>query len=302
MVQVEIDGNSGFCGGVIRAIGKAEELLDKGESLLSLGAIVHNEEELERLERRGLKTIAALAPCSSSGQKLLIRAHGVPPAVYQEAREFGYDVVDCTCPVVLKLQKSIREAHARLRQLPTPGQLLIFGKIGHAEVLGLIGQADGAGLVIENLFQLEEDLRAGRINPHLRTEIFSQTTKDPESYAQLCAVLRSRMAKPSLLVVHQTICSQVAGRHRELSDFARRHDCLIFVSGRTSSNGQVLFDLCRSMNARSHLIGGVQELQPDWFLPSDRVGISGATSTPKWLLVQTAGAVEKILDKKQKSI
>ena len=319
-LSVEIDKRSGFCGGVIRAISKAEEFLDAnpGKKLYSLGAIVHNEAELERLGRKGLVTISkediGRIP-SPSTETLLIRAHGEPPSTYELAREVGINVIDCTCPVVLKLQQNIREAHSRLNiglaeppegagaaspdgethatlgtvrggtgaerseasggaerseavepaglATPTKGQVLVFGKVGHAEVLGLLGQVGGDAVVIENMEMLLTALENGTIRTDVPLEIFSQTTKSPTDYSQICAVL-SEKAQAGL-TVHNTICSQVASRHEELSSFAQSHDIIIFVSGASSSNGKVLCDLCRSRNTRTYHISSPEEIDPSWF-------------------------------------
>ena len=292
-LKVEIDAGSGFCGGVIRAIGSAEKFLDDvpGRHLFSLGAIVHNEEELARLGRKGLVTIdyEDLADMQDAGgESLLIRAHGEPPQTYLRAAELGFNVIDCTCPVVLRLQASIREAYARL--LPQGGQVVIFGKIGHAEVLGLVGQTDGCALVVEDRAMLEAALADGRIRTDSPVEIFSQTTKSPDEYREICALLRGRIPE-GLLTVHDTVCSQVATRHEKLSLFAQSHDVILFVSGKTSSNGRVLCDLCKSLNIRTYHIGSEADIQREWFGDGDRVGVCGATSTPKWLLEKVAAAV-----------
>ena len=284
--SVEIDPHSGFCGGVIRAIGKAEDFLEGGKTLYSLGAIVHNDSELDRLAAKGLVTVGqSFLDEDGTGKALLIRAHGEPPETYARAAARGFDVIDCTCPVVLQLQKSIREAWGRLHEgTGGRGTLIIFGKIGHAEVLGLQGQVEGQAIVVEDILMLEAALDSGQIRTDAAVEIFSQTTKSPAEYAAICALLRERMPDPSLLTVHETICSQVAMRHARMPEFAAAHDVIIFVSGRASSNGQVLSDLCRKVNPRTHLIGGPGELKPEWFSKGDSVGVCGATSTPKWLL------------------
>ena len=291
-LKVEIDAGSGFCGGVIRAIGSAEKFLDDvpGRHLFSLGAIVHNEEELARLGRKGLVTIdyEDLADMQeASGESLLIRAHGEPPQTYARAAELGFNVIDCTCPVVLRLQASIREAYARLK--PQGGQVVIFGKIGHAEVLGLVGQTDGGAIVVEDRAMLESALDDGRIRADVPVEIFSQTTKSPDEYREICELLRGRIPE-DLLTVHDTVCSQVATRHEKLSLFAQSHDVILFVSGKTSSNGKVLCDLCKSLNIRTYHIGSETDIQREWFGDGDRVGVCGATSTPKWLLEKVAAA------------
>ena len=281
-ITVDIDSNSGFCAGVTRAIGTAEKhLATHGGRLYSLGAIVHNDAELERLEKKGLVTIDRddlSEMVDAKGESLLIRAHGEPPSTYKIAGDLGFEIVDCTCPVVLKLQASIREAYMRFRQEESGGQIIIFGKIGHAEVLGL---------------------KDGEISLRRKIEIFSQTTKNPAEYAQICSRLEELMARENelsverfkgrgLLKIHNTICSQVATRHSKLSKFAIEHDIIIFVSGKASSNGQVLCDRCKSLNIRTYHIETKDELRREWFRPDDKVGVCGAASTPKWLLEAVA--------------
>lgn len=303
-LQVEIEKHSGFCGGVIRAIGRAEKFLDEspGKTLYSLGDIVHNEAELRRLGEKGLVTVdkdGLMNIPDPSSETLLIRAHGEPPQTYSLARGLGLTVIDCTCPVVLKLQKSIREAYERVK--PAGGQIVIFGKIGHAEVLGLLGQVGGDAVVIENMPMLLSALEDGSIRTDRSLEIFSQTTKSPVEYSEICKVLSEALrqaqrpmkvdetgtiASPAGLTVHNTICSQVASRHEELAEFAAKHDVIVFVSGASSSNGKVLFDLCKSRNPRTYHISDPSELEPEWFSDGDKVGVCGATSTPGWLLEQ----------------
>jgi 4-hydroxy-3-methylbut-2-enyl diphosphate reductase len=285
MVTVEIDPQSGFCGGVIRAISRAERFLAEQDHLYSLGAIVHNEAELDRLGAEGMRPVASV-PDVPEGETVLIRAHGEPPSTYEAARQRGLTVIDCTCPVVLKLQEHIREAYARLHAEGLDGTLIIFGKIGHAEVLGLLGQVDGDALVVENRSMLEAALPG--IDFSQPVEIFSQTTKSPSEYAEICDRVRSLGSR---VTVHDTICAQVANRHEHLVEFARTHDLILFVAGEASSNGRVLFNLCQSANPRSFRIGSAADIDPAWVRDGDRVGVCGATSTPKWLLEQVAGAV-----------
>lgn len=295
-LRVEIDSSSGFCGGVIRAIGNAEKYLDAaaGRHLFSLGAIVHNEEELARLSGKGLVAIdyddLDDIP-AAEGETLLIRAHGEPPQTYQKAEALGFKVIDCTCPVVLNLQKSIRQAYSKVK--PAGGSLLIFGKIGHAEVLGLVGQVNGDALVFESLDMLKSAVEEGRVDTDHPIEVFSQTTKSPSEYDRICQYLSSAV-KPGMLTVHNTICSQVATRHEKLSQFALAHDVIIFVSGSTSSNGKVLCEWCRSVNIRTYHIGSPSEIKHEWFREKDRVGVCGATSTPRWLLEKVAAAIEAL--------
>ena len=310
MITVDIDKNSGFCAGVIRAIGKAEEFLNAGKGsdgqkrLYSLGAIVHNDSELERLMKQGLVTIDnedLEEMVDATGEMLLIRAHGEPPQTYTTAYGLGFEIIDCTCPVVLKLQQRIKEAYLAQKE-NGKGKILIFGKIGHAEVLGLVGQTDSEAVVVENMQMLEEAIAEGKINLGEPVEIFSQTTKSPAEYAMLCSRLEEEMARynelslerfkgTDLLKIHDTICSQVATRHERLSRFALDHDIIIFVAGKASSNGKVLCDLCKSLNIRTFHIDSVAEIKREWFRADDRVGVCGATSTPKWLLEEVAADI-----------
>lgn len=290
-LSVHIDSKSGFCGGVIRAITKAEDFLSaNGGTLYSLGSMVHNEAELARLEGKGLVTVGKEQLPSLEGADVIIRAHGEPPATYELAEKCGIKLIDCTCPVVLKLQKTIREAYARIR--PQGGQVVIFGKVGHAEVLGLVGQVGGDAIVIENMEMLSKALEAGEINLEGPIEVFSQTTKSPSGYDRICEVLRDKVKGE--ISVHNTICSQVASRHEQLLEFARDHDVIVFVAGKESSNGKVLFDLCRSVNDNAYHITAASEIDPSWFTDGDTVGVCGATSTPKWLLEAVAEKVSSL--------
>lgn len=313
MLKVDIDSNSGFCAGVIRAISRAEEFLkdNNGASedekrLFSLGAIVHNDAELSRLVNQGLVTIDKEDledMLDAEGEVLLIRAHGEPPKTYDKAHALGFEIIDCTCPVVLKLQQRIREAYEK-QKAGGLGQIILFGKIGHAEVLGLLGQTEDTAVVVENVAMLDKAVEEGVIKLGIPTEVFSQTTKSPAEYRSLCAKLEEDMAHYNelsverfkgrgLLSVHDTICSQVATRHEKLSKFALEHDIIIFVSGKASSNGKVLCELCKSLNIRTYHIDSTAEIKRDWFRADDKVGVCGATSTPKWLLEEVA---EHILD------
>ena len=291
-LRVEIDSDAGFCGGVIRAIGTAERFLgdNPDKTLYSLGAIVHNEQELSRLHALGLRQVAgADDPSLPQGSTLLVRAHGEPPSTYKIAEERQLSVIDCTCPVVLKLQKDIRKASARMSS--AGGQIVIFGKVGHAEVLGLLGNASGEAVVVESEQMLEDFLREGRICKDGPLEVFSQTTKDPDEYGRICSMLCAECKDVS---VHQTICKQVASRHSRLEEFARRHDVIVFVSGKESSNGKVLSAFCKRCNPRTYLVLDSSEIDPAWFVPGDKVGVSGATSTPKWLLEQVSLHIQNL--------
>ncbi len=292
--SVEIDEKSGFCGGVIHAIETAEKLLRTQGRIFSLGAVVHNEAELSRLREEGLVTIDHddLSQIKDAGEEtLLIRAHGEPPSTYENIRKAGFKVVDCTCPVVLNLQGKIRETYNE--KAPRGGQTVIFGKRGHAEVLGLVGQVNDDACVVENESQLQSLVSGGRLDVSRDIDIFSQTTMGSEEYGAICNSLRSLMKEGASLTVHDTICRQVALRYSNLRNFARNHDVIIFVAGGTSSNGKVLSDICRSVNIRTFNVGSAREVRPHWFRSDDKVGVCGATSTPKWLLEQVASCIEK---------
>ncbi|MBQ3382019.1 MAG: 4-hydroxy-3-methylbut-2-enyl diphosphate reductase [Bacteroidales bacterium] len=272
-VNIEIDKDSGFCNGVVRAVRTAEQNLASHKELYTLGAIVHNNSELDRLVKKGLKVIDKEQMARLSDTTVLIRAHGEPPSTYELARERNINLIDCTCPVVLQLQKKIAD---------TSGQIVIFGKIGHAEVNGLVGRAEGRAVVVENIDQIEKVDFTRPVN------IFSQTTKDPDEFELVCCKIRERMADPSTLEVHNTICRQVAQRHSRLSAFAKNHNVIIFVSGKESSNGKVLYELCRQNNERSYSIQSLSQIERSWFKNGDSVGVCGATSTPKWQLTSCA--------------
>lgn len=291
-LTVQIDGHSGFCGGVIRAISQAESFLHGGGVLYSLGSLVHNEAELERLGRQGLVTIDKERFGALKEADVIIRAHGEPPETYRTAETNGIRLIDCTCPVVLRLQKRIREAYARIR--PLGGNVVIFGKVGHAEVLGLVGQVDGDAVVVENREMLLRALDEGRISPSGPVEVFSQTTMRPAGYTEICTLLKEKISGE--VTVHDTICSQVSSRHDRLADFARSRDVIIFVSGTDSSNGKVLCELCMKANPRTHHIVSPEGLDRNWFRDGDRVGVCGATSTPKWLLESVADAIGALGD------
>ena len=294
-LHVEIDKDSGFCAGVIRAIGRAEEYLDahSGSCLFSLGPIVHNEAELSRLKSKGLTCISLedIGTVDSCGGTvpLLIRAHGEPPTTYESARRAGFPIIDCTCPVVLTLQKRIREAYERLHC--RGGQIIIFGKVGHAEILGLVGQVNGDAVVVEDVSMLRGFVLDGTVRTDVPVEIFSQTTKDPDEYRKLCD--EAAVLIPDI-VVHNTICTQVASRHSRLSAFSRNHDVIVFVTGKQSSNGRVLSDLCLKENPRTHIVGNSREVCAEWFRNGDTVGVCGATSTPKWLLEDVSEYIENL--------
>lgn len=291
-MRILIDSGSGCCNGVERAITTAERWLAEHGTLYSLGAIVHNDEEIQRLAGLGLKTVGYSDLKSLRGSTVLIRAHGEPPSTYALAREAGISVVDCTCPVVLALQRRIAAEYAVLSL--SGGTVLIFGKRGHAEVNGLVGQTDGHAVVVENMQDLEDKLASGTVDPARPLALFSQTTKDPEEFAAIAARLRDAVDKAGNeghLRVSDTVCRHVSSRHKTLREFAASCSVIVFICGRESSNGKVLFELCRSVNPRSYKFENADEIAPDIFRPDDTVGICGATSTTRWQLEKVADAI-----------
>jgi 4-hydroxy-3-methylbut-2-enyl diphosphate reductase len=286
-VRIEIDDKSGFCFGVVRAITEAEKALAEGGTVYSLGDIVHNRIEVQRLERLGLQTVTHDEMPRLAGCRLFIRAHGEPPTTYARARELGIDLIDATCPVVARLQTRVVRAHELMR--PIGGQVVILGKRGHAEVVGLTGQVDAPTIVIEG----PQDLDA--IDFARPVYFLSQTTQSIALFERLCDEMRRRAADPAQVRIEDTICRQVANREEHLEAFARRFDVVIFVCGRKSSNGKVLFEVCRRANAATYNIEEAAELEPQWFAGAASVGICGATSTPKWLMQQVADAVGRIV-------
>lgn len=289
-MRILIDSGSGCCNGVGRAISTAEKYLKEHGALSSLGAIVHNDAEIQRLAGLGLRTVGYDDLPSLRGTTVLIRAHGEPPSTYELARESGVSLIDCTCPVVLALQKKIAAKYAGLSA--RGGQVLIFGKRGHAEVNGLVGQTEGHAVVVENMADLMDKLDSGVIDPSRPIALFSQTTKDPEEFAALAARLRETDC--SCVEVFDTICRHVSSRHKALKEFAAACSVIIFVCGRESSNGKVLFELCRSVNPRSFKVESAEELSPSVFRPDDTVGICGATSTTRWQLEKVAEAISRL--------
>lgn len=286
-MRIEIDDKSGFCFGVVRAITEAEKALAEGGTVYSLGDIVHNRIEVQRLERLGLQTVTHDEMPRLAGCRLFIRAHGEPPTTYARARELGIDLIDATCPVVARLQTRVVRAHELMR--PIGGQVVILGKRGHAEVVGLTGQVDAPTIVIEG----PQDLDA--IDFARPVYFLSQTTQSIALFERLCDEMRCRAADPAQVRIEDTICRQVANREEHLEAFARRFDVVIFVCGRKSSNGKVLFEVCRRANAATYNIEEAAELEPQWFAGAASVGICGATSTPKWLMQQVADAVGRIV-------
>ena len=282
-MRIEIDEKSGFCFGVVRAITEAEKALSAGGTVYSLGDIVHNRIEVQRLERQGLHTVTHDDMSRLGGCRLFIRAHGEPPTTYAAARKLGIEVIDATCPVVARLQKRVKHAHEQMR--PVGGQVVILGKRGHAEVVGLTGQVGEPTLVIEGRQDLE-GIDFGR-----PIYFLSQTTQSIALFHELGDEMRRRATDPEQVQLDDTICRQVSGREQHLTEFARRFDAILFVSGRKSSNGKVLFEVTRRANPQSRQIEEPSEIDPTWFADVRSVGICGATSTPKWLMQQVADAV-----------
>ena len=283
-MRVVIDDNSGFCFGVVRAIGDAESALQSRDIVYCLGDIVHNRVEVQRLENMGLRTISHDDIDSLKGETLLIRAHGEPPRTYERAKALGIDIVDATCPVVARLQRCVRDAYAQMAEVN--GRVVLLGKRGHAEVIGLTGQADDDVVVVEN----EADLN----NVDFTRPIYflSQTTQSIALFNQLAEEIKAR-AKGVTVNIDDTICRRVAGREALLADFSRSVDVVIFVSGRKSSNGRVLYEVCRGANPRSYNVEESSEIDWSWLEGAERVGICGATSTPRWLMEQVAEAIKR---------
>ena len=275
MIQIEIDNGSGFCFGVTKAIKKAEEELAQGETLYCLGDIVHNGMECERLRQMGLITINHEDMKNLHDVKVLLRAHGEPPATYELARQNNIEIIDATCPVVLKLQKRIKEQYEQ-----GVGQIVIFGKKGHAEVLGLVGQTESTAIVIENFDEVK------KLDFSRDIYLYSQTTKSLDEFHRIISYIQSHISSEATLRSFDTICRSVANRMPNISQFATRHDLILFVCGRKSSNGKVLYNECLRVNPNTHLIEGPGEIEPDWLNNIETVGICGATSTPKWLMEQ----------------
>ena len=286
MAKVEIDNNSGFCNGVVRAIQAAEKELEKGEQLYCLGDIVHNSNEVERLRSKGLITINHDQLRELRNAKVLLRAHGEPPETYRIAQENNIEIIDATCPVVLQLQRKIKKSHDT--HAGSDHQILIYGKVGHAEVNGLVGQTNGEAIVLENT----DDLCKVDFNKHIT--LYSQTTKSVQHFAEMVQIIEKRTQEGNF-EWHDTICRQVANRIPNIREFARNHDLVLFVCGKKSSNGKVLYEECRSVNAHTHLVSDIDELDATWLEGKSNIGICGATSTPRWLMAQFQERVEQII-------
>ena len=277
-LQVTIDKSSGFCFGVVYAIEMAEDILHTEGYLYCLGDIVHNDEEVERLTNMGLKIIDHEVLKTLKNEKVLIRAHGEAPSTYQLALENNLILIDASCPVVLKLQNRIKSSH------DDDEQILIFGKHGHAEVIGLQGQTNGEAIVFQDLAELDN------VELPSKFTLYSQTTKSVDKFYHIKDELLSRGYE---VKANDTICRQVSNRYQELENFVSHYNKIIFVSGKKSSNGKVLYDVCKKYNNDSYFISNVEELEKGWFNENDKVGICGATSTPMWLMENVKSALEQ---------
>ncbi len=291
-MKVTVDQHSGFCWGVVRTIDIAEEELQDSRELYSLGPVIHNPMEIERLRKEGLETITHADFERLRGKKVLIRAHGEPPSTYALAREHGITLVDATCPVVTTVQERIRKFYDQ------GYQIVIFGKKDHAEVIGLVGHTRNEAVVIRSVDEIPNvDLRR-------KTVLFSQTTMDKPTFYEIARILKEKIREfevgtfeESAIDFHakDTICGQVSGRDAKLRAFAAANNVIIFVAGRNSSNGKVLYDICRQVNPSTHFIEEIGELRREWFDGAETVGISGATSTPQWLMERVRDAIETMV-------
>ncbi len=289
-MQVSIDKHSGFCWGVVRTIDIAEQELSDSSELYSLGEIIHNPIEIQRLGERGLKAVKHQDLAMLKGKKVLIRAHGEPPETYRMAEELGITIIDTTCPVVTKVQE-------RIRRFYLDGyQIVVYGKNEHAEVIGLVGQTNGEAIVIKSLEDID------KVKLDRKTVLFSQTTMDKPTFYKIKEELSKRVKdlvvgsiEDEAIDFHakDTICGQVSGRDKKIREFARSNDIIIFVAGRHSSNGKVLYEMTKQENPRSYFIEDIPELRPEWFDGVETVGITGATSTPQWLMVSVKQAIEE---------
>ena len=286
-MHIEIDKESGFCFGVVRAITEAEQALASGE-IFSLGDIVHTRIEVQRLEGLGLRTISHEQIPTVAGCRMLIRAHGEPPKTYALASLHNISLIDATCPVVAALQRKVKLAFEKMRQVG--GTVVILGKRGHAEVVGLTGQVEEQAVVVER----EEDLQLVDFTHPIY--FLSQTTQSIDRFCELAERMRQLLPKPEMLTADDTICRRVSSREAHLREFASQFDVVIFVCGRKSSNGKVLFDICHKANSRSFNIEEESELQSEWFEGAKSVGVCGATSTPEWLMQRVAATIDQMFN------
>lgn len=284
MYNIEIDKESGFCFGVTTAIRKAEEELSKGTPLYCLGDIVHNGQECERLKAMGLVTINHEEYAKLKNVKVLLRAHGEPPETYRIAAENNIEIIDATCPVVLRLQKRIKQEYT-LKEPGREKQIVIYGKNGHAEVLGLVGQTNGEAIVIEKI----EEVNKIDLNKDVR--LYSQTTKSLDEFRQIVSYIEKNINPSASFQYFDTICRQVANRMPNIRKFAASHDVILFVCGQKSSNGKILYHECREVNPRTYQVDRPEDICKRWFENAKSIGICGATSTPKWLMDKCKNAI-----------
>ncbi|MDE5839887.1 MAG: 4-hydroxy-3-methylbut-2-enyl diphosphate reductase [Muribaculaceae bacterium] len=290
MAKIEIDSGSGFCFGVTTAIRKAEAELERTGVLYCLGDIVHNAGEVERLRKKGLITVDHNEFAKLHNVKVLLRAHGEPPSTYETARRNNIEIIDATCPVVLQLQKRIKDAYSKsadtTEETDSRRLILIYGKPGHAEVNGLVGQTEGSAVVIQDKSDLDN------IDLDRDIWLYSQTTKSIEGFQEIVSEIRTRKRSGSFQWF-DTICRQVANRMPRMREFAANHDVILFVSGAKSSNGKVLYAQCKEINPKTYLITDETELDPSCIENAESIGICGATSTPRWLMQKVAEACSK---------
>ncbi len=289
IVEVEIDSGSGFCFGVTAAIDKAETQLNIHPELYCLGDIVHNSDEVERLQNKGLQTITHSEMSSLKDVNVLLRAHGEPPSTYQLAARNNINIIDATCPVVLRLQRRIKTTY----NTPDPPQIVIYGKTGHAEVNGLVGQTEGTAIVVDDTSSLDN------IDFSRPIALYSQTTQSLEGYRRMHDRIVERAEKGVEVTCHDTICRQVANRAERLGAFAASHSVILFVCGKKSSNGRVLYGHCLESNPRTHLISNPSEIDPDWLSEVSSIGVCGATSTPRWLMEEVRDAAAMIVKQQE---
>lgn len=288
--KIEIDKGSGFCFGVVNAITKAEECLASGDNLYCLGDIVHNSKEVERLQGMGLTTINREQFNELRNATVLLRAHGEPPETYETAKANNITIIDATCPVVLALQKKIKKEHNNANDKDNK-QIVIFGKNGHAEVLGLVGQTNGEAIVIESLDE------AKKLDYSKKIRFYSQTTKPLGEFGQIVSYMQEKLQGEGEFKFSDTICRQVANRIPNIKEFAQSHELIFFVSGKKSSNGKILYNECKLVNPNTHFIDGIEEIDTSLLSSTSSIGICGATSTPKWLMEE----VMEFIQKKQNS-
>ena len=286
MSNIEIDAKSGFCFGVVNAIKKAEEELAKGGVLYCLGDIVHNNLEVDRLEKLGLKTINHEEFAQLKNARVLLRAHGEPPSTYKTAKDNNIDIIDASCPVVLRLQKKIHDKYDNEKDNNT--QIVIYGKNGHAEVNGLLGQTDSSAIVIEKKDDLE------KLDFSKNICLFSQTTKTLDGFQEIIDIIQSRMTGDASFEYFDTICRQVSNRIPNIKEFAQKHNIIFFVAGEKSSNGKVLFAECKKYNPNSYFITTPSDIDPNVLSANASIGICGATSTPKWQMEAVEAKIDEI--------